>query len=256
MKKLWRSDRKLIKNRRMPDQLVRLVIVFSVLIASVVFVRKFVLPPDLKETGTHRTTAINRELGRPINYAGSSVCADCHEDEYETKISGYHQNLSCEVCHGPAYKHTEEPEDYLPPAPRERKFCPQCHTYNLSRPTGYPQINPIAHNPLKPCISCHDPHDPVPPEVPHECVACHAQIAKTKAVSPHALLDCVTCHTTPEQHKVNPRVVSPSKPTKRAFCGKCHGLQSKKKGPPKIDLVTHGEKYLCWQCHYPHMPEL
>jgi hypothetical protein len=25
------------------------------------------------------------------------------------------------------------------------------------------------------------------------------------------------------------------------------------KGVPTIDMDTHGEKYVCWQCHYPHM---
>jgi len=22
---------------------------------------------------------------------------------------------------------------------------------------------------------------------------------------------------------------------------------------PTVDMATHGEKYVCWQCHYPHM---
>ena len=39
------------------------------------------------------------------------------------------------------------------------------------------------------------------------------------------------------------------------FCGKCHGKDSPQKEPPKIDVTNHGTPYLCWQCHYPHLPE-
>jgi hypothetical protein len=142
-----------------------------------------------------------------------------------------------------------------PPAPRDRKFCPVCHAYDASRPTGFPQINPTVHNPLKPCIACHNPHDPTPPQTPRACSACHAQIERTKAVSSHALLVCTTCHTVSEQHKKAPRTALPTKPQTREFCAKCHGKDSPQKEPPKIDVTTHGTPYLCWQCHYPHLPE-
>jgi ribosomal protein S27AE len=79
------------------------------------------------------------------------------------------------------------------------------------------------------------------------------------------------CHDAPQQHKVSPRSVKPSKPQTREFCGKCHGKDGKdakgeKDGKggkeklaanaPKIDMGEHGEKYVCWQCHYPHSPEV
>lgn len=239
-----------------PDQIIRLVIVFGILIIGVWIIRNYVIPSEFKETGFQRSSAIERELSKETRYAGSRVCSECHDEEYGIKKTGYHKNLSCEVCHGPAMEHTEEPFEITPRAPRERKFCPLCHTYNLSRPTGFPQINPIVHNPLEPCITCHDPHDPEPPEVPRECTACHEKIARTKAVSPHVMLECTTCHVTPEEHKIRPRLIRPTKPSEREFCAKCHGKTSTVKKPPKIDLITHGEKYLCWQCHYPHMPEV
>jgi hypothetical protein len=148
-----------------------------------------------------------------------------------------------------------------------------CHAYDASRPTGFPQINPTAHNPLKPCISCHNPHDPVPPRVPQECSACHGQIERTKAVSSHALLPCTTCHRATPQHRTSPRAALPTKPETREFCGTCHAkgaadgllqgvpaaeaqrLGAAKKAAPKIDISDHGGSYLCWQCHYPHLPE-
>lgn len=241
--------------KKLPESIIRLIFVFTIFIGTVLLIRAYVIPPSLKETGYHRISAIKRELSREIRYAGSSICLDCHENISGMKRIGYHKNLSCETCHGPAFEHTEDPDEYEPPAPRERQFCPLCHNYDPSRPTGFPQINPAAHNPLDPCISCHDPHDPKPSEVPHDCMACHTEIARTKAVSPHVLLECTICHATPEKHKTEPRLINSSMPKEREFCATCHGEDSTVKKTPKIDLLTHNEKYLCWQCHYPHMPK-
>lgn len=243
------------KVRKLPDAVVRLAVVVIFLIAAVA-VALSLLPPELKRRDLQRTAAIEWEVARPVNYAGAPACAECHAEQYAEKKEGYHRNVSCETCHGPGKAHIENFTEVKPPAPRDRQFCPTCHAYNSARPRGFPQINPVTHNPLKPCITCHKPHDPKPPTVPGECTACHAEIERTKVVSPHALLECTTCHTVPEQHKVNPRAVRPTKPVAREFCGQCHGQDSKVQGPPKVDLAKHGEKYLCWQCHYPHMPEV
>lgn len=245
-----------MKNRPpwIPDALWRLLIAFAFILGGVIVVRS-IIPAELKDTALHVSSTIDRETAKPVRYAGSEICADCHE-EYEMKKKGYHVNLSCETCHGPTAKHTEDPTEVKPVAPRMREFCEHCHNYDPSRPTGFPQINPAVHNPLKPCISCHNPHDPKPPKVPEECRACHEEIARTKAVSPHVLLECTTCHTVPKDHKISPRTVKATIPSGRDFCGKCHSEDSSVKETPKIDLVTHNEKYVCWQCHYPHMPEL
>ncbi len=239
----------------LPDAALRLSIVLVVLVAGFVLVRR-ALPVAMKDRAVQVAAATEREAVRNVTYAGARACGDCHEEQVTVKKDGYHRNLSCETCHGPAAAHVADPMEVKPSAPRDRKFCPKCHAYSLSRPMGFPQINPVTHNPVKPCIACHEPHDPKPPNVPGECRACHGEIARTKELSPHALLECTTCHTTPEAHKVTPHDVMPSKPVTREFCGTCHGTDSKVAGVPKVDVKTHGEKYLCWQCHYPHMPEL
>jgi len=241
--------------RKLPDQIARLLIVFTLLIGGVVVIRQFVIPARLRESGFHRDTAIEKELSREVRFAGSQACIDCHDDIDGIKRDGYHRDLSCETCHGPAMLHTEDPGENMPSTPRKREECAICHTYDPSRPTGFPQINPVAHNPLRPCMTCHNPHDPKPPEVPRECTACHAEIERTKSVSPHALLECTTCHEVPEGHRITPRDFKPTKPTRREFCGECHGIGSRVVEAPKIDLETHEPKYVCWQCHYPHMPE-
>jgi hypothetical protein len=112
------------------------------------------------------------------------------------------------------------------------------------------------HNPMEPCAGCHDPHEPTPPTIPGECSACHGAIARTKSVSHHWTLDCETCHDTPEGHRENPRAHLPGKPNERGFCGRCHAEDATSaSGIPRVDMVEHGGRYRCWQCHYPHDPE-
>jgi len=42
----------------------------------------------------------------------------------------------------------------------------------------------------------------------------------------------------------------------RAFCGACHSMgEVEGSRIPQVALGSHGNGYLCWQCHYPHYPE-
>ena len=241
----------------MPQQIKRLAIVFALLIGGLVLARYMLVPPTFGKLGHYRAAAIDSVVAQPIHYAGQQVCIECHDDIGETKVTSRHRTVTCEVCHGPAAVHADDPDEAQPPAPRERGYCPLCHGYNASRPTGFPQIDPMAHNPVKPCIACHDPHQPVTPHVPEECSACHGEIARTKAVSHHALLPCTQCHETDEEHKVNPRQVRPGKSRTSAVCGQCHARDAEvPKKIPRISVETHGNGYVCWQCHYPHHPEV
>lgn len=239
---------------KFPDALIRLGAVFIGLVILILVVHAL-LPPEIKKTELHIRSTVEREVAKPIKYAGSNLCDDCHE-EAKVKREGYHRNLSCETCHGAAKEHAENPSEVKPVAPKQREFCTHCHTYDMSRSTGFPQINPIAHNPMKPCIMCHNPHDPKPPTAPQECQACHAEIARTKAVSSHVMVECTTCHTIEINHKVTPRIIKAGVPSEREFCSKCHSEKSSMKGLPTVDFATHFEKYICWQCHDPHNPEV
>ncbi|MBI4520140.1 MAG: hypothetical protein HY701_04845 [Gemmatimonadetes bacterium] len=240
----------------MPQQVTRLIVLFAAGVVAILAARRYLVPPTFGEIGHYRAAAVDSIVARKKKYAGHQECALCHDRIAETRLSGHHRGVACEVCHGPAAAHVATPLDVKPTAPRERGLCPLCHAYNPSRPTGFPQIDSVAHNPLIPCIGCHDPHQPEPPIVPEECSACHGQISRQKAVSRHVRLPCTTCHATPEEHKTLPRRARPEKPTERAFCGACHAEDAPSPSSiPRIDLQTHGEQYLCWDCHYPHYPE-
>ncbi len=242
---------------RFPDQVVRLAILLAVAVIAMVAVRNRLVPASFGLTGHYRADAVVAVASQPIRYAGSQFCVDCHDHEGEIKDSSYHRGLACEVCHGAAWAHANDFESQTPAIPRARgEACLHCHSYLPSRPTGFPQILERLHNPLKPCIGCHDPHDPTPPEVPGACAACHAQIARTKAVSHHGALACEDCHEVAPQHREEPRAFLPKKPTAREFCGQCHARGAEAPGEiPRVDFASHGERYLCWQCHYPHFPE-
>jgi len=240
----------------MPQQLVRLIILFSILGALLITARHYLVPKTFGKYGHYRAAAIDLNADKPLIYAGREECGTCHPDKIAMHDQGKHRGVACEVCHGAAADHVANPTDVKPPAPRERGYCPLCHGYNASRPTGFPQIDPVTHNPGQPCITCHNPHAPVPPRVPQECAACHGEIAKTKMLGKHATVECPQCHEVKQEHKVTPAASLPTKPQTREACGQCHSQEAK--GPPQIlrvDLSTHWNRYVCWQCHYSHYPE-
>lgn len=257
----WSNIRKIFNSMKtrwnnLPEQIKRITVIVVIFFASLILLRNFMMPDDFGRYGHYRASAVDSIVSHNIHYAGQALCAECHDDIMEIKSAGFHRTVACEVCHGPGSAHTEDPEGVTLDAPRQRAACPLCHEYLPSRPTGFPQILSASHNPMNPCITCHEPHEPEPPETPKECAACHAEIARTKMVSHHVYVPCIHCHITPEEHKLHPRDILPSKPKSREFCGKCHDENADSAaGIPRIDLSSHETRYVCWQCHYPHLPE-
>jgi hypothetical protein len=240
----------------MPQQVTRLSIIFGVMILGLVLARRWLIPETFGQLGHYRAAAVETVAAAKIHYAGHEACAVCHEEIAKTRLAGRHRGVACEVCHGPSAAHVAAPTEIRPSAPKQRGYCPLCHGYDPGRPTGFPQIDPASHNPLRPCISCHQPHAPETPRAPDACGACHGSIARTHAVSNHALIDCTRCHETDKRHKVTPQLSRPGKPSSREFCGQCHSREAASpKEIPRVDLAAHEPAYVCWQCHYPHFPE-
>ncbi len=248
-----------MKTGKIPQQVVVLSLISLVVIVSFFTMRFILTPKSFGKYGHYRADAIDDVKNLPISYAGAKACGDCHDEIVKLKSKGFHRGVSCEVCHGPSAGHTEDPTSIKPEAPRQREGCPLCHNYSPSRPTGFPQIITAQHNPGKPCMTCHRPHNPVPPVTPKDCSACHRSISAQKMVSRHAPLECTTCHSVPKEHFKNPRFVRVEKPTTNEFCGKCHSSDAKAQANlppiPRIDVEKHAGRYLCWDCHYPHSPE-
>jgi hypothetical protein len=249
-----------VKVWRFPDQVVRLAAVFIVAGTALVIVRHHFVPATFGEHGHYREAAIPAVASLPERYAGAQACAECHEDQAAEKAKSFHRGVSCESCHGAGQDHVDAPDEHAPVRPTSRDACLTCHRYLLSRPNGFPQVLELTHNADKACVICHDPHDPTPPETPSACGGCHAQIARMKAVSHHARLECTVCHEVPPEHREDPRGHPAKKPAEREFCGQCHAKEAVQTiipnvDIPRIDLTSHGGRYVCWQCHYPHYPE-
>ena len=226
------------------------------MVAALIIVRTMLVPESFGKLGHYRADSVDENASLEITYAGYRICIDCHDDVYELKQESNHRNLSCETCHGPAAAHTEAPDEILPDVPIGRELCTLCHGYNPARPSGFPQILPSLHNPGDPCMTCHEAHNPELPHAPEECSACHREIASQKAVSHHVKLPCTECHEVPEEHLVTPATHRAGKPSGKEVCGRCHATDADSpRSIPRISLDTHGERYVCWDCHYPHHPE-
>lgn len=244
-----------MKESRIPQQLIPLGILFTVVLAGYLVVRAILVPPTFGDHGHYRAAAVDQIKALPVSFAGTKACLDCHSDVYDLKQQSPHRGLSCESCHGAAAAHAEAPDETKPTVPSGRDLCILCHGYLESRPSGFPQIISATHNPGKSCMTCHNPHSPQTGGAAGECSDCHAGIASQKAVSHHADLACTRCHTVPKEHFAQPRVFAAQKPASKEVCGSCHSSASAPKEIPQIDLASHGGRYICWDCHYPHFPE-
>jgi len=239
-----------------PRQIIPLIVLFALVIAAFVAARQIFVPASFGKLGFYRADALKEASELEIKYAGAEVCSDCHYEISDLKAGSFHRKVSCEACHGPSADHVDSPDENLPFVPKGREFCPVCHGYIPSRPSGFPQILPEQHNPGKACMTCHNPHNPTPPHTPEECSACHRSIANQKLVSHHTTLPCTQCHNVPKGHRDNPRLIRAEKPVSRETCAACHAKDAKSPLEiPRIDIATHGERRLCWDCHYPHFPE-
>ncbi len=242
--------------KRVPHQLVPLIIVFVALVGLLLGARQLFVPDTFGEFGHYRAASVGEVAALPMVYAGYRSCLSCHEDVYQKKQLSRHAGLSCETCHGASAEHANGESETLPNLPRGREHCQLCHGYDPARPTGFPQILPAMHNPGEACITCHDSHSPRLDGAAGECSACHRMISNQKSVSTHASLNCSDCHTVPPDHATQPRLVRAVKPSSSETCGRCHARGSSASVEvARIDMAEHGGRYLCWECHYPHYPE-
>ncbi len=205
----------------------------------------------------------------PEDYAGSEVCAACHEEianQVARTVHGVEKLPAridkvlwgCEGCHGPGRQHAEadgDPSKILrlsEATPEERsKVCLSCHSgqderINFRRSEH--QASQVS------CDACHSSHG----EVVHDrllrkepntlCFSCHGDKRSDFALAfhhkvPEGAMKCIDCHN---QHGGFAR-------QQRLFgtdqsCFKCHG---DKQGPftfEHLALRLEG----CVGCHVPH----
>lgn len=169
----------------MPQHIKRLIGAFAVVIFLFLVLQQVLTPKSFGKLGHYRADAITENGMKEMHYAGSAVCAKCHEEAQTDKALGLHAQLQCEVCHGPGLKHAlhadkfkdkELPDSLKLHKPDQRKDCALCHQLNAARikivfdtinNSMIHQVNTLKHNPVDKntkeelrCIECHNPHQP------------------------------------------------------------------------------------------------
>jgi len=145
---------------RHKEHLFRMAVLFLGGTLLFIIVRAFMVPSDFGLYGHFRAGALDDNRARPVQYAGRTVCADCHADVVESRVGGKHEGVGCEACHGALAAHAEGRMEEKPTLPDPRATCLRCHEHNVTRPAWFPQIVTADHSPEGACTECHMPHNP------------------------------------------------------------------------------------------------
>jgi len=144
----------------MPKHIFRLVILFAVLLSGFLVARHFLIPESFGQYGHYRGLALDDNKNIDPKYSGKDLCGECHDDMMELVNSDLHKGISCEACHGPGWKHVQEPGTGQLIIPDSREFCGTCHSINPARPDFIKQVDLNEHNVDATCVECHNPHAP------------------------------------------------------------------------------------------------
>jgi hypothetical protein len=144
------------------EHLFRLAGVFLALLVAFLVARAIFIPEGFGVYGHYRAGALAECRAHEIAYAGRAACLDCHDEINTLKKNAKHAGIGCETCHGPLQKHVDDPSTVVPEKPDAKTLCLVCHMENLAKPRDFPQIDPKEHADDDNCITCHDPHAPLP----------------------------------------------------------------------------------------------
>ena len=239
------------------------ILLVAVLIAAFIVPRIIPVPDSLVKFGFDKVNVVQNNqdwASRPLQYADTQVCNDCHTPQYVVWQLGDHTDVSCETCHAPAYDHvTGGPP---PEIDRTQGLCVNCHGEAVSRPRGFPQVDPEAHSAGLNCITCHNPHEPrqyIAPVMPHpiegreNCASCHLPNAPIDTPPPivmHDLQgreDCASCHAPGLARNASTGIPLIPHPTEgRDNCVLCHGAETLVAYPPDHQGRTTD---MCRTCH-------
>lgn len=149
----------------------RALLVLLVVVVAVSLGRGFLKPKSYGQFGSYRGENVGEQMSvRPPRHGGAASCSECHAAQAEKRAAGRHQDVSCEICHGPLAVHVVAGKQ-VAPMPKDPSFalCARCHRKILGRPEKFPQVALEQHVrdmggavPVggRVCLDCHDPHSP------------------------------------------------------------------------------------------------
>ncbi|MHB1418540.1 MAG: hypothetical protein ACYCX4_02980 [Bacillota bacterium] len=141
----------------------RVGVVLAVILVAFALAQQSFIPKSWGAYGYFRGDNVSEWADRPVTFSsGSQLCKACHVDQGATLEQGAHAQLNCESCHGPAGKHTENPnKENRPVIKVTREFCGACHNQIVGRSEqNIRQVNLNEHNTGMVCTLCHIPHNP------------------------------------------------------------------------------------------------
>ena len=142
------------------EHLIRMALVLVAGAFLFLLVRAAVVPKSFGQYGHYRAAALDEIRARPVAFAGREICEACHDDVAKTKIQGKHAGVGCEACHGPSFKHTEDPSGVAAMRPDPKTLCVRCHEADPAKPKTFPQVVSKDHAGDTSCAECHKPHSP------------------------------------------------------------------------------------------------
>ncbi len=227
----------------------------------------YLLKPNHLPENNNQQPAVTSEQDMGPDNIEAVWCKKCHIKIDSIKITGTHATLSCQMCHGPAFKHTRNPKKFVLNTNSSKAFCLKCHDIsNVASSRPKKQIDSLKHNPNSTyCITCHNPHSPLmtaaiskfgdTKQVSGEtCTICHQNINKTRLQGSHKSIGCQSCHGQGTEHVLSPSPKNINKPQSRESCGKCHATAKPSGKIKQIDLKEHNDGMNCVECHLAHNP--
>ncbi|MBT3785570.1 hypothetical protein HOF92_11380 [bacterium] len=165
------------------SHVIRLFILLLIIGVTLLVLRNRYIPGTFGQYGTYRGASVEEIRASKKKFIGSQMCKMCHSDAWELWDSQAHKNVSCETCHGSAYKHVSmdskvEPKLSIPKNAdflkgNSHKLCVSCHEKNPGRPESHPQVNVKEHldrlgmdpdsemyQNVFNCVQCHKGHKP------------------------------------------------------------------------------------------------
>ncbi|MEW6746974.1 MAG: hypothetical protein AB1486_29915, partial [Planctomycetota bacterium] len=238
--------------------------------ATILAAQQLLRPAGRGGVGGWRAAGLAQLMAPSPVHQGEEACARCHGEIAELHSKDIHFGVQCEVCHGPGSRHVAYHEDsatnpgLADEASLSRQYtregCLYCHRKLASRPSTFPQIDPVEHyaflhvtDPRTRCIECHSPHEPlfllaradearIHPVI-FECRDCHEgrPARDPREVAHHpAIFLCRDCHA---------EIAADAGKREHAFmeCTGCHQFYRESESAGRI--FKNGNRRFCLLCH-------